>query len=186
MRANRPAPESTGPFPALAAVAIIAVLVGPMWWDSRVDDIEPQPEPGAVAEAPAAPVADARPEPMLPEVRAFATFVREDRAGETPLHGHTAEGLRRLADAIAARGGSLLWRDRASRLREAADRLETQAQPPDLADIARDAFLMAADWLDGLEPAASALDAGELLSEQEEQVERFFDAAAGTLAASDA
>lgn len=188
-----------GPYPAAAAIGFIAAMTAAIWLQSRTEPVAPR------ASIPVAAAPQPHPEPaarpMRPAVVAFLAFAEAEAPEELPLdHAYTSEGLRRLSAAIAARGDSLLWRDRAKRLEAAATRLEKDPSSLDHADAAREAFTLAAEWIaelprasgavsapaggaqDRLAAAAEAIDPEVPLREQKGQVERFFDLAAATLA----
>lgn len=173
---------TVGIAPALTAVAVIAAISGSLWWKTRE---EPQasavilPSPVAEEAAPATP-------PPPRAVVAFLGFA--DAQATLPADDHASEGLQQLAAALAARGGNLLWRDRALRLEEAAARLERDPDPLAQADIARDAFVQAAQWVAQLESdagaaleAARGIDTTVPLAVQAEGVSRFFEDAAAAL-----
>jgi hypothetical protein len=165
-----------------AALAVIAVVAGSLWVKTR-DASEPAAPAEAVSVAPA-PKPTASPPPLSSAASAFVAFTQAAPPDELPLdHGYTAEGLRRLAAAVAVAGESALWRDRAKRLEAAAAQIEKDSASLQHADVAREAFLDAADWLDAehARAAASALSAGEPLRSQGEQVNRFFRAAAASM-----
>lgn len=169
-----------GPLPAIAGVLVIVAVMGSLWWKTRE---EPATAPAVAQVAPAAPApAPARAVPAAE--RDFLAFAsREAPASLPPDHGYTADGLRKLAAALATSGGNLLWRDRAKRLEAMAAELEKDAASLDHADKAREAFLETADWLGdpGVKAAGEAIRPDQPLSQQSAQVEAFFRAVAARL-----
>jgi hypothetical protein len=184
------------PVGALGVIAAVTALV----WLRSVDLSDP---PAEVAEAPelsppGAPVAKAPTKSPLPAevaaVSAVAAFAQREIPGESPnARASTAEGMRLIAAAIAARGDSVLWRDRAVRLGESADQVAGAADSTAAAAIARDALLQAAEWIvdlparskdgsrDTVVPAAKAIQGKEPLRNQARELEEYFDAAARAL-----
>lgn len=178
---------TVGIAPAMTAVGVIAAVAGSLWWKTR----EEPPGLPAVVAAPAMESVAVPPPPVPPApskaVMAFVGFA-EARATSGPPMDVASEGLQQLAAALAARGDSLLWRDRALRLEEAASRLEREPDALGQAGIARDAFVQAAEWIAQLEgdagaarDAARGIDAEIPLADQAEQVTRFFHGAAQSL-----
>lgn len=195
--------RSTGPVPAITALAFIGMVVGSLWFDSR-DGTSPAlafadapAAASAPAPAPPPPVKARQPAPVPAAVAAFVSFAGEDSAAAPPqLAGYTAEGVRRLADAIAAaRNGSPLWVDRAKRLKAAAGEVVRDTDPVRRAEAVHEAFLLAARWIADLSPpseasaagsarlmqAAEAISPREPLRDQQQAVDRFFDQAAAEL-----
>jgi hypothetical protein len=167
--------------PMVAAFAVIAAVAVSLWIKTS-DDATPAPVVAAVPAEPAA--APAPRQPVSAAALAFVEFARAEAPQELPLdHGYTAEGLRRLAAAVAVAGDSALWRDRAKRLEGAAAEIEKDAESLQHADVAREAFLDAADWLEAPEArtAAEAVRAAEPLRSQKAEVNAFFDAVAARL-----
>jgi hypothetical protein len=193
-------PQSTGPLPAAIAVAFIGVVVVSLWLDSR-DGPSPAlafadaPAPSSAAAPAARPPDKARqPVPVPAAVTAFVTFAAEESAAAPPqVAGYTAEGVTRLADAMAAaRNGSPLWVDRAKRLKAAAGEVVSDADPVRRAEAVHEMFMLAARWIGDLSPSsrlssASLLQAAEAISpdrplrDQKQAVDRFFDQAAAAL-----
>ena len=197
MKEAKAGPASAGPYPAITAIAFIVAVGASLWWTSRpgppapVPIVEsPPPEP-AVASAPA----------QLPDaVAAYLAFAEGPPPAQLPLdHSFTAEGIRRLAAAIEAEGNTMLWRDRAARLRTAAGELGGNPDSLRHADVARAAFTLAAEWLvelrsrddsrphsrdigQGLRSAAAAIQPDKPLRTQQQAVDGFFDTAAAAMA----
>jgi hypothetical protein len=174
---------------AAIAIAVFAAVFGSLWWETRVDS-----QPAAAQQAaPAAKVA-VRAQQREPSaaLQAFLGFAAGDAPPELPLdHRYSADGLRKLAAAFAAEGANALGRDRASRLRAAADELEADPLSSRHADVARAAFVQAAEWITDLRAGADAaalmasaqgVAAERPLRSQGASVDAFFDAAAATLA----
>lgn len=192
--------RSTGPWPAVTAVAFIGLVVVALWFDSR-DGTSPAlafadaPAPVTAAAPAARPPDKARqPAPVPAAVSAFLAFAGAESAAAPPqVAGYTAEGVARLADAMAAaRNGSPLWVDRARRLKAAASQMVSDADPVRRAEAVHETFLLAAKWIGDLSPAsrpssANLLQAAEAISpdqplrDQKQAVDRFFDQAAAAL-----
>lgn len=182
--------KGVGLAPAMTALAVVAAVVGSLWWDTRE-------EPAAVAREVAAPpavAAKAKAPAPRQAVVAFAGFANAEPPPQLPLdHGYTAHGLRLLAAALAEQGGNSLWRDRALRLEEAAAELERDASFTAHADRAREAFIEAGEWIDDLRgspapvmaDAARKVDANLALRSQRLEVNSFFRAAADALRGSE-
>jgi hypothetical protein len=184
-----------GAGPIVAGIAFIASMTSAIWWESRSTSYGPAIGPPRVASKPA----PARPAPVVPapvpaQVVALARFAEKDLPEQSPdARGAAAEGMRVLAEAIAARGDSILWRDRAKRLTEAAAKVEGAGSAEQAADAAHEALLQAAEWIGGLRlpdgagspdaalAAAKSIEGGRPLGEQSARVEQFFDAAASAL-----
>lgn len=180
--------------PVVAGIGFTAAMVTAIWWDSRPDAAPRVAPSSAAAPAPAKP--EARPAPPVPsQVVALAEFAERELPGESPeARAAAAEGMRLLADAIATRGDSLLWRDRAKRLREAADKVANAPSSEAAADIAHGTLVQAAEWIAGMHysgtyaesseaalAAANAIEGEKPLREQADRLELFFDAAARAL-----
>jgi len=185
------------PYPPLAAVVFMALVVVSLWRESS--EVESPALPGPAAVAKSAPAAVKASPVKVPEtVAAFTAFAQADLpAGWPETRAQTARGLRLLADAMATRGDSTLWRDRAVRLVDLAAAVEQAPDALQAADAAHGALVQAADWIEDLGPApiaagpgnplvaaAKAVDADHPLREQSKELDRFFDAAARALAAS--
>jgi hypothetical protein len=180
------------PYPPLAATALIALVVGALWWEARDAWSEPRAldAPAAAATAQARKAAAA---PVPAQVTALVSFAQESLpVGWPDTRAKTASGLKILAGAIAARGDSTLWRDRALRLEEAAAAIEKAPDAEEAASRAQGALVQAADWVEDLRPApdtalhpamsaAEAIDAREPLRDQAKELEDFFDAVAQAL-----
>jgi hypothetical protein len=190
MRVERTEPPGAMRYPALAALALVSLVVGSIWWQTR----ETRDEPAALATTarPAKVAARKAPAPLTEPARAFVAFAGEDLAAQAPTaRAATARGMRLLAAAIAARGDSVLWKDRAVRLEEAAARVEGAADSTAAAGEAHPALIQTAAWLAGLPRVSSgqeALNASaeaivptQPLAEQVEEIEAFFEAAASAL-----
>lgn len=190
MKMERPEPGSMR-YPAVAAVGFMAVIVGSIWWQTReTGDAEPM---AAVAStAPAQAATPRTPRAPSDQARAFSAFAKQDVPAKPGLaRSATADGMRLLAGAIAARGDSPLWRDRAVRLEEAATRVANAADSTAAAHAAREGLVLAGSWVadlprvtggrQALSAAAESIVPGEPLSDQTERVEAFFAAAAGAL-----
>lgn len=170
--------------PAATAIAVVVAITGSLWWNSRE---EPRALPVPVA-APEVQVKVApAPPPPARAVVAFVGFADAQAPSALPME-QAAEGLQQLAAALAARGGNYLWRDRALRLEEAAARLEGEADPLQQADITREAFVQAAEWIAQLEGGADSvlevardIDGDLPLADQGDVVTRFFRSAAESL-----
>lgn len=178
---------TVGIAPAMTAIGVIAAVAGSLWWKARE---EPPALPAVVAAPAVEKVAVPRPPvPPAPSKAVMAFFgFAEAQAPSGPPMDHASAGLQQLAAALAARGDSLLWRDRALRLEEAATRLEREPDGLGQAGIAREAFVQAAEWIAQLEgdagaalDAARGIDAGIPLDDQAEEVTRFFHGAAESL-----
>jgi len=200
MRPEQPAKRDY--WPKVAAIGVIAGMMTLAWWESRdLDALSPvaaAPEPPA-ASTPFQPPAKSAQAPAvpteLPAVAAVAAFAAKELPHSPAARASTAEGMRLLATAIAARGDSVLWRDRAKRLGEAAGKVEGEADPKQAAHLAHDALLQAAEWIVDLPPytqaasrepvvtAANGIREDEPLRDQAEEREAFFDAAAKALGA---
>jgi len=191
MRREDKAPAGSMRYPGAAAIAFITLIVGSIWLQSR----EGLPEPVAVvtAEVSRPKIAKAKPPALSDQVLAFAAFAKEDLPTQSPgARASTASGMRLLAQAIAARGNSVLWRDRAKRLEEAAMKVEQAADSTAAAQLAHDTLVQVADWIAGLprvvggheamRSAARSIAPGEPLRDQTGKVEEFFGAVARALA----
>lgn len=193
-------PQSTGPLPAAIAVAFMGLVVVSLWFDSRDGTspalaFEDAPAPVTAAAPAARPPDKARqPAPVPAAVAAFVAFAGAESAAAPPqVAGYTAEGVTRLADAMAAaRNGSPLWVDRAKRLKAAASQVVSDADPVRRAEAVHETFLLAAKWIGDLSPAsrlssANLLQAAEAISpdqplrDQKQAVDGFFDQAAAAL-----
>jgi hypothetical protein len=174
---------AVGRVPMVAAIAVIAAVAGSLWFQTR-EDRAPEPmAQAAVAAAEPVEVA-AAPPPTSAAERAFLEFSRAEPPPELTLdHAYTAEGLRRLAAAVAVAGESALWRDRARRLEAAAAELGEDEASLEHADVAREAFIDAADWLGVPEArtAAEAISPDDPLREQKDRVIGYFHAVAQSL-----
>jgi hypothetical protein len=118
-------------------------------------------------------------------VAAFLAFAEGPSPEVLPLdHEYTAEGLRRLAAALAASGKMARTPELAGSLSQAADDLARDPRSLRHAAIARQAFIAAAQALGSsrVQRAAEALSVDEPLRAQKRRVERFFDEAAAALA----
>ena len=197
MRSEPRLAPGAGRWPATAAIAFIAVISGSIWWESR-RDAAPEFVPAApmpVAKAPMKPAKAAAPRPMPAQVAALAQFAQKELPEDSPAaRAAAADGMRLVAAAIAARGDSVLWRDRAKRLEEAAESVRQAPDSEQAAGIARDALVQAASWIAGLSPvrpaagspdaviaAAESFKADQPLRAQAAALEEFFDAAARAL-----
>jgi len=183
--------------PAVVGLGIIAAFFGSMWLDTRHDPIRPTATEADTPLPVAAAPESAEPARTPPGVVSFLKFAEREAPETLPLdHSYTAEGIRRLAAAIEALDGSTLARDRARRLRAAAE--EMQADPHSLrhADLARAAFDLAtqallalrdvplkADGASRLAQAAQAVRRGDPLRIQSAAVDRYFDLAAARVEA---
>lgn len=193
------APPSVGPLPAITALAFMTLVVVTLWFDSR-DGTSPalafaDAPTAASSSPPLAPPPDKprQPAPVPAAVAAFVTFAEASTEAEAPqVAGHTAEGVRRLADAIAAaRNGSPLWVDRAKRLKAAADEMLRETDSVRRAETVKESFTLAAQWIAdlsrgggesaGLKQAAEAIRPDEPLRDQKQAVDHFFDQAAAAL-----
>ena len=123
----------------------------------------------------------------------FASWVsavdtNRDEAGQ---HQYTAGGIRRLADALAAVGATGAGLDN---MRKQADALQnSSASSTKHADMARSAFLSAADEFDSLKGSHSGIDVGKVrgaaeavkpgahLLAQKDKVQNFFETARDAL-----
>jgi len=197
MRSLMTYPPAEGPYPAVTAIVFMAAVAASLWWDTRKDAPNP---PVIVPSTQAAPALAPAPPSSSEAVTAFIAFADQAPPPELPLdHGYTAEGIRRLAAAVATEGNTMLWRDRAKRLRAAADELGNNPNSLRHADIARGAFTLAADWLvdlrsrqasgphsdvlsQNLKAAAGAIHREKPLRTQKDAVDGFFDAAAAAMA----
>jgi hypothetical protein len=195
MKLKETLPPGAMRYPALAAVAFISLIVGSIGWQTREDDATPDLVAPATATMRAS-VAKA-PAALTDQVRAFVAFAKQEFPGESPTaRAATGDGMRLLAAAIAARGDSPLWRDRAKRLEEAAGLVGNASDSTLAAKAAHEGLGQAAIWVAGLPRVTSesqALDAaahsiapGQPLREQADKVEAFFEAAARALAGAQA
>lgn len=150
-------------------------------------------------------VGDAAGAGLSAESRAFVTYVEERRARSAAdqTHEYTADGLRRLGDALGAiaAGDPAIAGDlqpRLDSLRVRADRMQREPTSTAHAEQARQAFLAAAIAMQTLQErafpsavsevaevrrAASAVVGDRLLLDQTADVQRFFDSAAAALQA---
>jgi hypothetical protein len=141
--------------------------------------------------------------PNAPDaVNDYLRYTADSRAVRDADHGHayTADGIRRLADAL----GALHERDgksdeniqsRVTMLRERAEALQRNPQSTEHARYAREAFDASAELMRAMQTgtssnevaevdrAASALDPNTMLLQQRETVQRFFDQAGAALRA---
>lgn len=190
-------PGTSSRAPAAAAIAFTVLMACSLWWQTR-----PEP-PAPIAQAPveagttgeAERSGEHQPEPVPTQVVAFSSFAGEGPPSDSPAtRAYTARGMRLLAEAIAVRGDSILWRDRAKRLVEAADEVEGAPEPAQAAAVAHEALGLAAEWVadlragapaagspDPLAAAAQSIARDELLRDQADRIERFFEAAASAL-----
>jgi hypothetical protein len=135
-------------------------------------------------------------------VNDYLRFVADRRAMSDADHGHayTADGIRRLADALAAvseRDGRSdeNIRSRVTMLHERADALQRNPQSTEHARYAREAFDAAAELMRAVQTgtssnavaevsrAAGALEPNTMLLQQREAVQGFFDRAGSALRA---
>ena len=184
-------------------VALLLALLA--WWllsqgDDVDDGVVTETGTGIVAD----PVAgDVGPTAAPAAVGAFLTFVEQaGTRGEMGLnHEYTADGLRRLADALAAFNtgeGADAVNERLTQLRARADALQREASSTRHAELTRDAFAAAAaavetlqerrfpalsSQADALVESAGQIQPGTLLLEQRQAVHGFFERAATTLRA---
>lgn len=130
------------------------------------------------------------------QVSDFASFIRDNPAQEamTLEHDYTSDGIRRLANALAAIVDQHDItdpdiKDKLDLLREHADRLQKDHHSTQHADTVRDAFILATgliasierqiepDMKDGVSEvrrAAEAIDPDKLVLDQKAEVETFF------------
>ena len=130
------------------------------------------------------------------QVKDFAIFVRDNSAQDTMSldHSYTSDGIRHLADALAALAdqqgvSDTNIKDRLDMLRGHADRLQEDRRSIEHADIIRDAFTLASDLIATIERqiapdmkddvtevrrAADAIDPDKLVLDQKAEVETFF------------
>lgn len=181
--------------PVVAGIGFTVALVMAIRWESRTDTAPAAAPTSAAVPAPAKPEPKPVAAPVPSQVVALAEFAERELPGESPdARAAAAEGMRLLADAIATRGDSLLWRDRAKRLREAADQVGNAPSSEAAADIAHGALVQAAEWIAGMHhsetdagssdaalAAAKAIEGEKPLREQADRLELFFDAAARAL-----
>ena len=152
--------------------------------DTAIGDTDPGITPGAARTG---------------AVGSFIAYVDERRArAEAGLdHEYTAEGLRRLADALEeiARQhqlGAAQVEQRVNTLRERADALQRNPESREHARLAREAFVAVVDVMRDLQQqrfpdaanqveqvrlAATSVTADRELLQQKEEVQRFFDRA---------
>lgn len=177
---------------AAVGIAVIAGVCAALWWQSTARG--PATRSTVAAAAPLrtiSPDPPARPKPArAPAVTAFAAFAQESAPAPLPLdHAYTSRGLRLLADALDAAGPPAASHASVLRLREAADALAANRRSTRHADIAREAFMLAAQVIDTLggerdgtlDEAAKAIDAARPLRTQAGRVARFFSLAAEAL-----
>ena len=187
-------------------VAILIVIAALAWLASGQDDardtVDRMPpttgtslisagatEPTAVAGAPNA-------------VNDYLRYAADRRAMSDADHSHTytADGIRRLANALSALSkgdgkSDANIQSRVAMLRERADALQRNPQSTEHARYAREAFDAAAELMRAMQTGASsnavaetsqaagALDPGTMLLLQREAVQRFFDRAGAALRA---
>lgn len=187
---------SIHPYPAITAIAFIIAVAASLWLGARQEP----PAPASIVESSQpAPANPSVPTPLPGAVTAYLAFAEEPSPAELPLdHGYTAEGIQKLAAAIAVKGDTRLWRDRQRRLRAAAEELGSNPNSLRHADIARDAFALAAEWLIDLQSryasgshleaiarelrsAAEAIQRDQPLRTQKQAVDSFFDKAAAAM-----
>ena len=190
-------------WPWVLAALLLALLA---WWllsrgnDTADDGVVTETGSGIVAD-PVATDAGATATPAA--VGAFLTYVEQSGTrGEMGLnHEYTADGLRRLADALAALNtgaGADGLNEQLAQIRTRADALQREASSTRHAELTRDAFTTAADAVetlqerrfpalsshsDALDEAAGAVQPGTQLLEQRQAVHGFFERAATAIRA---
>lgn len=135
------------------------------------------------------------------EVRELMRFTETRAAdGAGPAHDYTATGLRHLAAALSAVGGSTAGdvdvQARVAEIRERADAMQEDPTSAEHARQAREAFLVASSLMQQMQQgrgdaavgavrevheAATAIEARTRLLDQTERVERFFDRSANAV-----
>lgn len=179
------------PWSAVLGLTVMVVVTGLVWLRSLDTGGLPIPVQ-ANAEAPQAPAPSA-PMAEVAAVTAVAAFAQRELPEASPAaRASAASGLRLVAAAMAARGDSALWSDRALRLGEAADRVEHAADSTQAAGEAREALVQSAEWIsrlpgpdsewrEKLVAAADSIRGDAPLTAQSDQLEHYFDTAARAL-----
>lgn len=175
----------------IAVIGLVGLLAGFLWYQSRA-----RTEPEVRPSAPVATAPSSVPAAASPETDSLLAFTREAPPRVLPIdHHYTAEGLRRLVAALAALPTPPA-KEQLSAISRIADELTVDPRSLRHADMAREAFLAAAQAISvfrstpagsaygsadsgrGVQQAAEKIRIDEPLRSQGERVERFFAVAA--------
>lgn len=182
-------------------VLVLAIWIG---WDRN---LSPESDGGVTPAGTAGIADDAMSGRRLPEeVAAYQSFVESSGAAAVGLsHDYASTGIRRLSAALRAVAAPEMSTNaelsqRLSMFQQKADRLQTDPQSSGHANIVKEVFVSAVDVMASMEESrssgsnavknriadlrqlAESIDAGRPLLDQNEQVTRFFNQSAETLA----
>ena len=191
--------RSTWPW-MLAGALLLAIVVWYLFSRDGADRVAAD-VPVTTSASTGAVVSDSAGAELPTEVRDLVRFTEtRAAAGAGPSHDYTSTGLRHVAAALGAIGGSTAGnvdvRTRVTEIRERADAMQRNPASTEHALQAREAFLVASSLMQQMQQgrgdvalgavrevhdAATAIEPGTRLLDQTARVERFFDRSANAV-----